>query len=369
MTIDLIVGETLDGKLADLRVPRTDLEEIRRVGRRRRNRRYGTAAAAVFLAAFGTTVALLANPEPEPASTPASVPAMDFAAGARGVYDSASGKTSLGGQSFELGDVMDLGTSAVATPYGLVFFGADQSTRLLPADGRVRTLAPAPARPESFTPTVRYDNQRYSVAWLTRSNGRVSVSVYSLVEPLRLIASYPVPCSSDCESLRMAGHDQGLVFVSGPEGTHVIDPSTGPDAQWSDVTDGKVVDVRSRVILSEEPEGASTTLPAPLDDGTWRLEPAQYDNSVLSYDGAWEVGQTTTWRFIGDDNRSPFVLTIPPGTGPVEFALDTDSGSVIVSRVQAGDDVYFDCDYFGHCVEFATFAGADGGSGIVGGVR
>ena len=141
---------------------------------------------------------------------------MDFTSGVRGVYDAQTGQVSLGGQTFELGDVADLGTSAATTPHGLVFFGADQSARFLPSDGRVRTLAAAPARPESFTPTVRYDNVAQSVAWLTHSNGQVLVSVYSLQEPLRLIASYDVPCAGDCASLRVAGHDQGLVFVIGP---------------------------------------------------------------------------------------------------------------------------------------------------------
>ena len=366
MTIDLIVRETLDGKLADVRVPRTDLEEVRRLGRRRRRTRYAAAAGVAFLAAFATTATLLTDPEPPPADIPVTVPAMDFLPGARAAYDPGTGKVFLAGQTIDLGDVLDLGTSAAATPIGLVFFGSDQSVSFLPADGRVRTLSPAPAKAEEFTPTVRYDNVSKSVAWLTKSNGDVTATVFSLPEPRRLIASYQVPCDGDCDALRLAGHDQGLVFVSGAEGTRVIDPAAGPDATWTEVTDGRVVDVRSRVILSEEPAGASTRLPAPLDDGTWRLEPARVEDAMLSADGAWEIGRTTTWRRIG--GGLPFVLTLPPGTGPFEFAPDSD-GSVVVKRVEGADDAYYDCDYFGQCVELVRFAGAAGRSGIVGDAR
>ena len=71
-----------------------------------------------------------------------------------------TGQISLGGQVGTLDDAADLGTSAVTTPYGLVFFADDQAVRLLGADGEVSTLAPAPERPGPFTPSVRYDKDQ-----------------------------------------------------------------------------------------------------------------------------------------------------------------------------------------------------------------
>ena len=61
---------------------------------------------------------------------------MDFSSGLRGLYDATRGRTMLGGQTFDLGPVKDLGDSAAATPYGLVFFAEDQSTRRRPSCSR-----------------------------------------------------------------------------------------------------------------------------------------------------------------------------------------------------------------------------------------
>ena len=72
-------------------------------------------------------------------------------------------------------------------------------------------------------------------------------------------------------SLAVAGYDQGMVFVRGDErhpGARPVRrarPRRGPQ-----VTDGRVTDVRNRVILAEEPV-PRTPLPAPLADGTWRV--------------------------------------------------------------------------------------------------
>jgi len=268
MTIDLIVRETLERELADLSVPRTDLARIRRAGRARRRARLAGGLAAVLALVGASTALAMSAGEPDQATT-ADVPAMDFGSGLRGLYDAPTGLTHLGGQVFDLGAVRDLGASAASTPYGLVYFGDDQSARLLPSDGRVRTLAGAPARPGEFTPTIRFDPSRGSVAWLTRGNGRVTLSVYVVANRLQLFGSYDVPCSgAGCAALSVTGYDQGLVFVRGENGTRVVDPSAGQAASWTQVTDRQVSDVRNKVILTSGP--AAEPLPAPLDDGTWR---------------------------------------------------------------------------------------------------
>jgi hypothetical protein len=368
MTIDLLVGETLERKLADVRVPRVDIDAARDAGRRRRKRRNGVLAGVAFVVAFGTTAAVLAPSTPEPPAAPTDFPAMDFATGLQAVYDDQSKQLAIGGQVVTLDDAADLGASAVATPYGLVYFTDDQAVRLLRVDGQVSTIAPAPERPESFTPTVRFDNARDSVAWLTRADGKVTLSAFSLVEPLRVIGTHEVPCDSDCGALRMGGADQGFAFVSGEDGSLVIDPSAGPSAKWSDVTDGRVIDVRNRTILSIEPAGGQpVTLGEPFD-GLWRLEPAADPPGLLTFDGNWEVArETTPWRPIGDPLRA-FDLPLPAGTGPIEVWLDVDD-TVLVRRTVEDDDVFYDCGYVGDCREVARFDGAAGQSLAVGSLR
>ncbi len=365
MTIDLLVGETLERKLADVRVPRVDIGAAREAGRRRRRRRNGVLAGVVFLAAFGTTAAVLAPSEPEPVPASTDFPALDFSAGLRGVYYEETGEVAVGGQVGTLDDAADLGTSAVTTPYGLIYFTDDQAVRLLGAGGQVSTIAPAPERPDSsFTPTVRYDDARQSVAWLTRSEGQVTLSAYSLPEP-RMVGSFPVPCEESCGSLRMGGQDHGVAFVVGVNGTIAIDPSFGPGSTWVDITDGRVIDVRNFTILSLEPPGAEPVeLPEELSE-VWRLEPTTVEDGMLSSDASWEMESTDVeWRRLGDEPL-PFKLAIPAGTGSIQVKQDTD-GTVLVRRTDGGDDVFYDCDYFGNCAEFARFDGADGRSGIIG---
>lgn len=355
MTIELIIVETLERKLADVPVPQVDVASVRRAGRGRRLARIGGSAAAV-VAALGAVTALVlgGGTEPDRATDPVAAPAMDFSPGLRGFYDQQSGLTHLGGQRVDLGAVRDRTTGAAATPYGLVFFGDDQSVRLLPADGRVRTLAASPALPGAITPTVKYDPGRGLAAWLTRSADRVTLSVYEFGEGPRLIGSYPVPCTGDtCAGLQVAGVDQGIVFVRGDDGTRLIDPAAGPDAGWTDVTDLEVADVRNRVVLAAGLDVAP--LPPVLADTGWTMVPGQGPDSLLTLDGAHELAAGTTLASTSAGG-APLTLAVPPGDGDPTVALDSD-GTVLVAQPTAGIHIYWDCQLAGECVELARLPG------------
>ena len=82
----------------------------------------------------------------------------------------------------------------------------------------------------------------------------MTLSVYVVANRLKLLGSYDVPCAGEpCGALAVAGYDQGMVFVRGEHGTRVLDPSAGQAATWTQVTDSRVTDVRSKVILAERP--------------------------------------------------------------------------------------------------------------------
>jgi len=331
MTIDLIVRETLERELADV-------------------------SAALAVVGAVSVLVIGGRPEPQRPPDPVTMPAMNFDAGLRGFYDAGSGLTHLGGQTFDLGAVKELDTSASVTPYGLVFFGANQSVRLLPDDGRVRTIAAAPVRPEEFSPTVKYDPGRGLVAWLTKADGKVTLSVYEFGAGPRLIGSYPVPCAGSCSELSVAGVDQGLVFVRGDNGSRLIDPAGGPEAGWTPVTDGWVADVRNRVVLSVEE--SIEPLPPVLADTGWRLVAAQGPDSLLTFDGAHELSSSTT--LASTSEAVPQIpLAVPLGVGQTFVNLDSD-GSVLVARSDGDTDVFWDCALAGTCEELTQLEALDG---------
>ena len=85
MTIDLLVRETLERELADIRVPRADVAGIRRAGRgRRRARLLGGLAAVLAVVGASTALVLGDRAEPSPSATTVDVPPMDFGSGLRG---------------------------------------------------------------------------------------------------------------------------------------------------------------------------------------------------------------------------------------------------------------------------------------------
>lgn len=358
MMIDLIVRETLERKLADLAPPATDLDAIRRRARRyRRSRLLGVLGAAVVV--LGLTAMLLTEvgrTSPEAPVATDQVAGMDFASGLRGVYDETSQQTYLGGQQFDLGDVRDPGVSAESTPFGLVYFDADQTVRLLPADGRIRTLASPPALPVTdFVPSVGYDPSRGSVALLTSGNDKVFLTVYSLNGRLQLLSSFEVPCWGSCSALRIAGHDLGRVFVRGGEDTHVIDTREGPDASWAALDVG-VLDVHNGVVLAQDAD--EIDFPPPMDTEAWRTVRAQSDDAILTYDGSWQLSNSPVLLSTLPGGGT-LTFAVPPGPGELSLGLDSD-GSVLIGRTDETAATYWDCDAAGVCVEFAAIEPADG---------
>jgi hypothetical protein len=361
MSIELIVRETLERKLADVLVPRTDVDEVRRAGRQRRRVRVGAVLVGLLSAtAAMSTLVVGSTGEPQHPTTTPTVPQMDFSAGLRGFYDVRTGLTHLGGQEFDLGGV-DLESSSATTPYGLVFMTPNQAVRVLPDDGRIRTIAAPPPKPNAFTPTLRYDPARGTVAWLTKSRGRVSLSVYEFAFGPRLLGSYPVPCSGDvCDSLVVSGVDHGLVFVSDSNGTRALDPNFGPIADWTFVTDGRVTDVRRQVILTWD---ASAPLPQPFTDAGWRMATASSQRSLLTFDGAYQVSESTT--LDSTTGAAPSGLALPPPQGPVSVTVDSD-GTVLVAQADGDAQVVYDCQLAATCDEVARLPGGAGGPTFLG---
>lgn len=359
-----MVEETLERKLADVRVPRIDVPDVRRAGRgRRRARVAGGLAAALVVAGTVTAVTVGGQgDESQPTARPA-IPAMDFTPGLRGFFDPLTGRTHLAGQNFDLPDAQDLGTSAATTPLGLVFFDPDQSVRLLRPEGRVYTLAASPARPEAFTPTVEQDPYRELIAWLTRGAGRVTLSVYGYAgQQLRLVGSYPVPCSGAvCDSLEVAAVDRGVVFVRDDNGTRTIDPFAGPDADWSPFSDGRVTDARNGVVLSWEDE-LSPLPPGFADDG-WRQVLAHDRDSQLTFDGAYEAYASP--MLASTSGGVPLPIGIPSAPGELEVGMDSD-GSVLVARSEGDTDVFWDCMAAVNCVELGRLGNGDGDPVLIG---
>jgi len=364
VTLELMIEETLDRKLADVRVPRVDVPDVRRTGRgRRRARLAANLAAALVIAGTVTAATVGRHSEQRQPTTPVAIPAMDFTPGLRGFFDPQTGRTHLAGQNFELSDAQDLGTSATATPLGLVFFDPDQSVRLLRPEGRVYTLAASPARPEAFSPTAKHDPYRELIVWLTRGAGRVTLSVYGYAgQQLRLVGSYPVPCSGAvCDSLEVAAVDRGVVFVRDDNGTRTIDPFAGPDADWSTFSEGRVSDARNGVVLSWQDE--LTPLPPAFVDTGWRQVLAHDRDSLLTFDGAYEVYASPTLASTG--GGEPLALGIPPGPGELEVNVDSD-GSVLVARSDGETDVFWDCMAAVNCVELGRLADVDGDPVFIG---
>ena len=148
-----------------------------------------------------------------------------------------------GWREFDIGNVPDLDTSASTTPYGLVFFGADQDVRLLRDDGSVTVLAAAPDDPRDFYPDREV--RRRSSRSPPGSPGRRGWPADGLpVRPgqrggrhvpgaLRLRASWRWPASTRGWSSCAGRSDVGAR------------PGPGRDAEWQPVADAEVADVRN----------------------------------------------------------------------------------------------------------------------------
>jgi len=369
MTIERRITETIERELGAVDPPPVDIAAVRRVGRRRARIRAGVAAASVAVVVGGIAVAggLVGegNARDDQVVQPVGVPRMDFDNGLQAWFNPDDNHVHMGGQEFDIGAVTNLDTSASATPYGLVYFGEAQDVRLLTADGTVEVLAPAPDDPDSFGPTVKYDATRPLAAWLTKSDGAVTLTVYRFGAPGGVIGEFDVPCGGECDGLSVAGVDQGLVFVRDTGGSRVIDPMGGPKSAWTTVTRGRIADVRNRVILMEAELPDSVPTGGPLDE-SWRFATAQGPESLLTFDGAHEIYWSATLPSTTPGGGDPLQLDLPPGKGVVFVNTDTD-GSVLVARMGRSGETWFDCEVpSGRCREFDRSLIQSGDPGFIG---
>jgi len=295
---------------------------------------------------------------------PVRLPKMEFAAGLRGWFNPDDNQVHLGGQRFDIGNVPGLDTSASVTPHGLVYFGADQDVRLLTADGSVDQLTPALDDPDvDFYPTVKFDAKRPLAAWLTGAEDGQTLTVYRFGDDAGVVGSFPAaPCN--CDDLRMAGVDQGLVFVRGGGTTMVLDPFAGADAEWSPVANAEVADVRNRVLLVEGRPPEAVMPGGPLR-GNWRFASAQGPESLLTFDGAHELYWSSTLRAT-TPGAPALELELPPGKGTEFVNMDSD-GSVLVARMLNSGETWFDCDVESEvCTEFDRSNIQSGDPGFIG---
>lgn len=350
MGLELIVGETLDRVLGDVQPPKIDPEEVRRAARAPRRARVTVLAALILVVlAVGTSLLWQEDPPKEAAVDPGTLPTMDFGPGLRGYLDAGTGKIQLGGQT--ISGVRDLDAGAAVTPHGLVYFSDDQAVRLLAMSGEVRTLAGAPAKPEKFTPSVRFDIATPSIAWATQSAGETTVTVYQFGPGTALVGRFPVPCSgAGCDAVEVVGIDQGLVYAYRPGATMVLNPALGEEATWATVTAEQVLDVRSKVLLTAG--GVAAPLAAPLD-ASFRIAPAAAPGARLTYDGQRQVIDDSATLPSTADGAGPAALPVPPGVGRLQVRLDSDGSVLVEGRDAADNSLLWDCDLTPACAEIA----------------
>ena len=363
MNIEQTLTDTIERHVATVQSPRVDLGEVRRVGRRRARVRTSLVAAAVAVIVGGGFVAvdsLGGSGTGAKDIKPVDLPQMDFANGLQAWFNPDDNQVHMGGETFDIGNVPDLDTAASTTPYGLVFFGADQDVRLLRDDGSVTVLAEAPEEPRDFYPTVKFDAGRPLAAWLTRGDEGVRMTVYRFGPDNAVVGTFPAPC--DCEQLAMAGVDRGLVFVRGDGRTWMLDPGQGETAEWQPVADAEVADVRNGVLLIDGRLPESPSLP-----GKWRFAKAQGLDALLTFDGAHELYWSTTLRST-TPGQAPLELAIPKGKGVVFVNMDSD-GSVLVARAygRTPGQTWWDCDTTSRaCTEFDRSDITSGDPGFIG---
>ncbi len=357
MRLELIVGETLDRVLGDVQPPRIDPAEVRRAARAPRRARFIVLVALVLVVMAVGTSLLWSEDPPEQRAVDPGLPAMDFGPGLRG-YLQSTGRIHLGGQT--ISGVRDLDASASVTPHGLVYFSTEQAVRLLTMSGDVQTLAAAPADPDAFTPSVRFDIYSPRVAWATRSGDEVTVSVYEFGEDPGLVGRYPVPCEGvGCDAVEVVGYDVGMVYVYRPGASMVLNPADGEQARWTTLTSRRMVDVRSKQLLTVGGDPAAP-VPPPLD-ATWIFAPAASEESRLSFDGTRQLdgGDGSTTLDPVRPGVWPLELQLPPGAGATDVAFDSDS-TVLVSRRESDGYVLWDCDLNGLCFEIDRMPPAEG---------
>lgn len=342
MNLEEALTRTLHDHLDRMPVPTADVEAVCRVGERRR----ATVTAAGILASLAVVVggvALVGGGDGDDGRLvqPAGLPAMDFDTGLRAFYDDASGLLHMGGQAFEVGRVNQLDVAASATPWGAVYMTSGQEVRLLAEDGTLRRLAKAPDDPVRFQPRVKFDAGQPLAAWLTRDVSGVLLTVYRFGDDEGIVATTRVSCEGrTCESQQIAGVDSGKVFVRDSGGTRVFDVDD-LGAEPVRLPSYVVADVRNRVVLGE----GSCCGDEPLGEG-WRFTQAEGPESVLTFDGSYEVAWSSTLRET--DGGKPLRLALPGRDGVEFMAMDTD-GTVLVGVMTQSGVTYYDCETTGGC--------------------
>lgn len=335
-----VLTETLDAVTpppADLAAVRT---RARRVGRRRRATVAVAAVGAVAAAWFGAY---------QLADGAARVIAPDTDVAVPGGFDTGDGLRAVGapGVRLFLGDTSvslrdaelpGLDTDAAASSYGVLHTDRSGSIALLETTGRTRRLTGPTGRPDGAFPTIKVDPAQDLAAWMTYPDGEPTLEVYDLTRD-EVVATSPVDCLGECDSLVIEAISDGHVVVRGAAGTMTW--------QWADEDQAwvpfagpatRVADVQNRVVLHDGPR------PARLPDG-WRAVAGPVDG-VLTHDG----GHVVAWdRVLPSTERggAPIRLDVE---GTIFYTVDTD-GSVLA----AGQAKVYDCEVpSGECEQFAT---------------
>lgn len=328
--------DELTRHLHDVAAPRGSLAMVVHRGReirRRRRRLQGAAAAALALVVVGTAMSL-GGWGPGPSATDdtpliATAP-MDFGNGLR-AYASPDGPVSMGGRTFDGGELDALDTDAAATAYGVVYY-SDGRPYLLGEDGASTALWDGPVESvDSFRPTAKMDRGGKRVAFAVADGGTTLV-VRDLATGVDFTSELDCGAEAGCDGLVVEGIDSGTVFVRTDEGTYLWDyadpdattrlrPFAGPKT--------RVADVRNGVVLH--------TGPAPEVPGGWRPVAGQID-AQLTFDGRHVLYWSDRLEPTTTQAAALRLQTPEPATF---FAMDTD-GTVLAATVD-NPSTYYDC--------------------------
>jgi len=357
MRFEDTITRSIEEHLARVELPTVDVAAVRRSGRRRRLTTTAAASVAVLaVLAGGFALATGGSDLAGSELPPAELPAMDFDDGLRAYYDDINGQLHMGGQVFALSDVPNLDTSSWATPHGVAYVD-DGDVRLLTEEGKSRLLTSEGGAPggngDAFGAVV-FDAATERLAWLTRRGEEVFLVEHEFHDAARESQVWTeVPCEGrGCEMLMVAGYDRGTAFVRrlDRDETLVFDDQGSLVATLAGFA---VADARNGVVIGEG------VLPAgdPLGKG-WRFAAAQGPESLLTFDGAYEVYWSSTLR--STDGEAPLRLDVP-AKGTEFLNLDSD-GSVLVAVSSArGPQRYFDCEVpSGSCEAIGTLERTSG---------
>ena len=329
MTTDL--RDVLHDELDALAVPPGDLGRVRAAGTRVRRRRVATGVAAAVLA-VGVVVAGFAGHGSGPQQSRGIDPIgrLDLSHGLR-AYADPGRVVHLGDRAIAAPLLDDLDTSAVATPYGVLYYDNGRPA-LLDESGEVNGLEEG-AGPVDGSPTAKVDAQRPWVAYATSRDGDQQVVVRDLSSG-EVVARRVIDGKTVIDAL-----DDGVVFLRTPDGTSTWDTQTGELEELAGRRTS-VADVRNGVVLYDGPE---PTGPAAA---SYRLVPGAID-AQLTYDGA----HILYWSNMLEptDGGEPIVLDQKAAF----FAVDTDGS--ILAATSGNPARFYDCEVpSGRCTDLGS---------------